>query len=156
MGWVKNCLPSKGDLLRVKRKKGYYHFGIASDSNHAIHYSGPHDDSIYDPSKLKIIHTVLAEFDRGDGFEVWVPYSSKFSRDEVVERAMTYLNSPTFRGRPYNFLKNNCEHFARWAYEDQARCIQVRDEIMKIIDERKNDIIDKADDIIIKIKNKVN
>lgn len=105
-----------GDLLRVKRRKGYFHYGIALDKDHVIHFSGTNDDSISNYKDVKIRKTTLSLFLRGDSLEVNTPFDSPFSREEIVSRAKLYLDQDKFNGSYYNLVTNNCEHFARYAY----------------------------------------
>ena len=74
---------------------------------------------------FKIIETSLERFLLGDQLEIEEPYNSKFDRDEVVQRAKNYANSHLFRQKYYNFVSNNCEHFARYCYDGKAESEQV-------------------------------
>lgn len=125
MEFVKKVVPQKGDLLRVKRKAGYYHFGIAVSESRVIHFTASQGDLSNDKKDLKIIETSFDRFALNDVPEILEPFSSKFSRDEVVKRAKNYVNSLLFRGKPYNFITNNCEHFARYCYDGEAKSEQV-------------------------------
>ena len=116
MGFVLSNAIHAGDLLRVRRAIGYFHFGVAVSDNEVIHFSGTDDDSIFNHEKVCIIKTSLSEFLKGDQCEIESPYVSPFSREEIVERAHNYLGQNTFMGKPYNLLSNNCEHFARYVY----------------------------------------
>ena len=60
-----------------------------------------------------------------DKLEIEMPYSSPYDRDDVVKRAKNYANSHSFRGKPYHFINNNCEHFARYCYEGRIESRQV-------------------------------
>lgn len=124
MAFQKMDRPLRGDLLRVFRKQGYYHFGIAVNETEVIHFSAPDGDMSENKRQLKIIKTSLERFLRGDQLEVEVPYTAKYSRDEVVERAEKYLDTK-FRDRNYNLVTNNCEHFARYCYDGKAESKQV-------------------------------
>ncbi len=125
MKFTKLDIPEKGDLLRVHRKKGYYHYGVASSESTVIHFTGKEDDSITDFKKVKIRETPLSDFVKKDKLQVLTPYSSSFSRDEVVDRAKSFLGSHKFRDKYYNLITNNCEHFARYIYFDKAESTQV-------------------------------
>ena len=127
MAFVKDKTPYKGDLLRVKRKQGYFHFGIAVSEDRVIHFTAPNSDLSEDNKQLKIVETPLSQFIRGDVLEIQEPYNAVFTRDEVVKRAKNYANSSCFRGKPYNFISNNCEHFARYCYDGKATSKQVND-----------------------------
>ena len=117
--------PTKGDLLRVHRKAGYYHFGIAVSSDRVIHFTAEKSDMAENKKDFKIIETSLERFLLNDELEIEEPYNSKFDRDEVVKRAKNYANSNLFRNKYYNFISNNCEHFARYCYDGRAESDQV-------------------------------
>lgn len=124
MSFKKVDRPLKGDLLRVHRQLGYYHFGVAVSEDRVIHFSAPEQD-ITDKTKMRIIETPLKDFLKGDELEVWQPYDSSFSREEVVKRAKKHVNSNRFRNKYYNVVTNNCEHFARYCYYDKNESKQV-------------------------------
>ena len=125
MAFLKILTPTKGDLLRVHRKEGYYHFGIAVSSDRVIHFTAESSDLSNNKKDFLIIETSLQRFLLNDELEIEEPYSSKFDRDEVVERAKNYANSNLFRKKYYNFVSNNCEHFARYCYDGSAQSEQV-------------------------------
>ena len=126
MAFKKVYRPFPGDLVRVKRKQGYYHYGIATDHFHIIHYSDFGSDSVLDPNKTRIIETKLEDFLRGGKCEKVEPFDSPFSKEEIVERARSYLGTYKFRGKTYNIVTNNCEHFARFIYYGEADSEQVK------------------------------
>lgn len=121
---INDVLP--GDLLRVKRKAGYFHYGIALDEDHVIHFSGTNDDSISNYKDVKIRKASLSLFLRGDTLEVNTPFDSPFSREEIISRAKAYLNKDKFNNAYYNLVTNNCEHFARYAYYGISTSKQVK------------------------------
>ena len=121
MSFELNVKPIKGDLIRVKRKLGYYHYGIYIGHNKVIHYSAPEDDSIFDNRNIEIRKGDLKEnFLRGDTLEVNIPYSSFYYRFIVCRRAKKLLGVHKFRDVDYDLLKNNCEHFANYCYFGEA------------------------------------
>ena len=121
MSFELNVKPIKGDLIRVKRKLGYYHYGIYIGHNKVIHYSAPEDDSIFDNRNIEIRKGDLqANFLRGDTLEVNIPYSSFYYRFVVCKRAKKLLGVHKFRDQDYDLLKNNCEHFANYCYFGEA------------------------------------
>ena len=121
MSFELNVKPIKGDLIRVKRKLGYYHYGIYIGHNKVIHYSAPEDDSIFDNRNIEIRKGDLQEnFLRGDTLEVNIPYSSFYYRFIVCKRAKKLLGVHKFRDVDYDLLKNNCEHFANYCYFGEA------------------------------------
>lgn len=125
MAFKKNIDILPGDLLRVKRSRGYYHYGIALDNENVIHFSGTNDDSISNYKDVKIRKAKLSLFLRGDELEVNIPFDSPFSREEIISRASKYLDSDKFNGSYYNLVNNNCEHFARYAYYGIIKSTQV-------------------------------
>ncbi|MCR5308600.1 MAG: lecithin retinol acyltransferase family protein [Bacilli bacterium] len=121
MSFEINVKPIKGDLIRVKRKLGYYHYGIYIGHNKVIHYSAPEDDSIFDNRNIEIRKGELDKnFLRGDVLEVNIPYSSFYYRFVVCRRAKKLLGVHKFRDQDYDLLKNNCEHFANYCYFGEA------------------------------------
>ena len=125
MSFQKIKTPEKGDLLRIRRKAGYYHFGIAVSSDRVVHFTGNEGDLSSSDKQLTVQETPLKQFVRDDVLEVEVPYSSPYTRDQVVRRARKLANHRTFRGKEYNFIDNNCEHVARYCYDGRAESKQV-------------------------------
>ena len=125
MPFIKTRIVERGDIIRVKRSKGYYHFGIAVDENTVIHFTALTDDMTSNKKEMKILETSLERFLRGGQLEVQTPYDSRFTRDEVVEKAKRWVNCSQFRGKYYNLTTNNCEHFARYCYYGSHRSNQV-------------------------------
>lgn len=123
--WKKNITPQPGDLIKVRRSAGYCHFGIAISSKEVIHFSGLQGDDITNPENIKIRKAPLKMFYRDDELEVLADWLSPFTAKEVIKRASAYLDSSYFRGKYYNFVTNNCEHFARFIYFGDASSKQV-------------------------------
>lgn len=119
----KNIMP--GDLVRVKRSKGYYHYGIMSDVDKIIHFTGPIDDSITKIENIKIRETSVENFVRGDTLQVLRPFSSSFDVNTVIERAKGFIGESKIFGKSYNLISNNCEHFARYIYFGKSDSKQV-------------------------------
>ena len=116
MSFVKSVEPLKGDLIRVQRKLGYFHFGIYIGKGKVIHFSANKDDSIFDNTHISISEAKLEDFLRGDILEVNLPFNALYSRREVVKRAKKMLGSKLLEGNVYDLLGNNCEHFANYCY----------------------------------------
>jgi hypothetical protein len=125
MGFIKNTTFQRGDLLRVRRIAGYYHYGIASSENTVIHFSGMEGDNVLNPNNIKIIETPIDSFLRGDFLEVLTPFKSKFSREEIEKRARNCIGNSKFNGKFYNLTTNNCEHFAKYCYYGKRKSSQV-------------------------------
>jgi len=134
MRFVKNLVPEKGDILRVQRPLGYYHFGIYADNGEVIHFSGANSDSVNDSKNVSIIKTSFERFEDGDQVEVNADFDSPFTRDEIVERAMSFLGQKTPGGKPYNFITHNCEHFANYCYYGRNISNQVINGAISIAD----------------------
>ena len=116
MGFKRNDVFQVGDLLRVRRLAGYYHYGIASSSDTVIHFSGVEGDNVLNPNNIKIIETSISDFLRGDFLEVLIPFKGKYTREEIEKRARNCIGNSKFNGKFYNLTTNNCEHFARFCY----------------------------------------
>lgn len=127
--WVKGKKPQQGDLIRVRRSAGYCHFGIAISEKEVIHFSGLQGDDVTNPENIRIRKAPIKMFYRDDELEVLDEWKSPFNSFEVVKRAKAYLDSAHFRGKYYNFVTNNCEHFARYVYYGDACSEQVRNGI---------------------------
>lgn len=109
MKWVYGNL-SIGDHIRVERNH-YYHHGIYLGNNEVIHYTAKNNDGIADPEQVKIRKTSL-DFFLNNGVAEKASYSTFekkncFSSKERVKNATSHLGEGN-----YNFLNNNCEHFA--------------------------------------------
>ena len=126
MEFKKVYRPEEGDMIRVRRKQGYAHFGIATSRNTVIHYSDFGSDSVLQASKVKIIETSLEDFLAGGKCEKVYPYDSPYDRKDVVARAKQHLGIKKFRDKTYNFVTNNCEHFASYIYYGVAESKQVQ------------------------------
>ena len=116
MSFQKVSRPLKGDIIRVHRKEHYYHYGIAIDEYAVVHFTALNDDMASNKKEMKILETSLERFLRGGELEVQMPYDSRYTRDEVVQKAKRWINCRQFRGKYYNLVTNNCEHFARYCY----------------------------------------
>ena len=120
MSWKKKLLPQAGDILRVHRKAGYYHYGIAVSNNRVVHFTAGDEDLSKNKKDMQIIESSLDRFLLGGTLQIESPYRSSYDPEVVVERAKSYVNSPRFRGKYYNFVTNNCEHFANFIYYGEA------------------------------------
>lgn len=116
--------PEAGDLLRVKRDKGYYHFGIATSENTVVHFTGNESDLSTDEGGIMIRETSLAKFLKNGVLQSKSHELSCYSQEELVARARKYVGKPTFNRKKYNFLTNNCEHFARYVFEGKPKSKQ--------------------------------
>lgn len=69
-------------------------------------------------SRIEIVS--LSEFTDGNGYDIQ-KFHSKFSRQEIVERALSRLGDDN-----YNVVFNNCEHFVSWCIHDKSFSKQIR------------------------------
>ena len=118
--------PQAGDLLRVKRKKGYCHYGIATSEDTVVHFTGAENDLSYDGGGIMVRETSLSIFVKQDVLTVKSAEDSPFTREEIVERARSFIGQTRFRKKKYNFITNNCEHFARYIFNGKAESTQVQ------------------------------
>lgn len=85
----------------------YRHYGISLGDGTVAHFRG---DRFLVQRTAWIQRTSLESFSQGD--EICLEDCEyAFSRDEVVRRALSQVGC-NFGG--YNFIFNNCEHFAYW------------------------------------------
>ena len=94
--------------LAIYRTTKYRHFGVDIGEGRVAHF---YANSIWERQDSRIIISSIEEFakDGEAGVLQYVPYA--FTREEVVERALSTLGT-NFGG--YSILENNCEHFALW------------------------------------------
>lgn len=126
MSFIEQKVPHVGDLVRVRRKQGYAHFGIAVAPDRVVHFTGAEGDLSKDSGGIMVRETSLSLFLQNDVLEVENTCKSPFKPEEIVDRARKFVGSTKFRNMSYNFITNNCEHFARYVYSGKARCYQVR------------------------------
>lgn len=126
MSWKKNLKPQAGDILRVHRKTGYYHYGIAVSNDRVVHFTAGDEDLAKNKKDMKIIESSLDRFLLGGRLEIESPYHASYEPKIVVERAKSYVNSQRFNGKYYNFITNNCEHFANFIYYGDRVSKQVK------------------------------
>ena len=93
----------------VTPRIGYQHHGLYIGQNRVIHLTSN--------SQIEIVS--LSEFTDGNGYSIQ-KFHSKFSRQEIVERAMSRLGDDN-----YHLVFNNCEHFCHWCIHDEHRSQQV-------------------------------
>lgn len=108
--------PKYGDLIRVKRPN-YYHVGIFYKDNKVIHFASDHGDSVTAPQEVYVHIAPMNEFLLGGALEV-----AQFNKEEkknirlpdkIIEIALSHIND-----KGYDFMQNNCEHFAN-------RCVYI-------------------------------
>lgn len=115
-----------GDIVKVRHAL-YVHYGVyveTSDDPHIIHYTG--ENGPQDFSGM-IRETPISVFLNGETKYSVCEFDPKnyktiYSGEETVKRAKSKLGE-----RNYNFLTNNCEHFAVWCKTGEEKCFQLRD-----------------------------
>lgn len=107
---------SKGDHIKVHRV-GYWHHGIDLGDGTVVHFTGEPGRK----TNATVKRTLMEEFLSG-GKLVVVEYSESYNPEEVVKRALSML----WNGG-YNFIFNNCEHFARYCKTGEKKSEQVKD-----------------------------
>lgn len=103
----------RGDIITCIRSEyfpfTYRHYGIYVGNNKVVHF----DSSYLGGNDHKIRLTSLNTFSRDENIEVdnYPMNEIIFTRDEIVNRAYDALHH-SFGS--YDFINNNCEHFAMW------------------------------------------
>lgn len=98
-----------GTLLQLRVYGVVKHFGIATGYGTIIHASARFG---------RVEESDFAEFCNGFRPTV-IPYSHHLTGSEIVARARRK------KGRRYNVIFNNCEHFITWAIEGRSRSSQL-------------------------------
>ena len=86
----------------------YRHYGVDLGDGTAVHFRGTLH---YIQADASIQRTSIQEFGKCDKIIIARAVRYTFPRHEVADRALSMVGSD-FGG--YNFLSNNCEHFANW------------------------------------------
>jgi len=92
----------------IARTLPYKHYGVEVEDGNVIHFIC---DSISRLPKASIQKVTMEEFLKGGVKEVDLEVTYKFTRDRIVKRAYSKLNTDFGGYHPY---KNNCEHFTAW------------------------------------------
>ena len=108
-------LPKLGDHLITPRTV-YYHHGIYVGDEKVVHYSGFSEEFKSGP----IEEVSLEEFLQEKEFKVQQHPNSKFSRQEIVQRAKSRIGE-----QKYNLIFKNCEHFVNWCIYNVSGSKQV-------------------------------
>lgn len=116
-----------GDIIAVRRRIGYSHFGVYVGNGNVVHFSGRKKGEL-NPLQSRIIKTDIKFFQRSGKVNV-VNKAERFSREEIVERAEWMVGKG--RGK-YDLARCNCEHFARWCESGEARSEQVEYVVEKV------------------------
>lgn len=90
-----------------------------------INYAGDLGTTLIAAKASAIIREEEWNFEDQEIFLVVHPKGTCLEGDEVIKRAYKYVGQKGFDGREkYNFLFNNCEHFANWCKTGKAYCEQ--------------------------------
>lgn len=112
--------PEIGDHLVTPRYGNIYtHHGVYIGNFTVLHYAGASGTG-EDQSVQEVSLDTFSGGPDGPGFIVTHHNDIVFTGDEIVERAKSRVGE-----NRYNFLFNNCEHFANWCIADQSESKQV-------------------------------
>ena len=95
-------------------------------NDRVVHFTAGDEDLAKNKKDMKIIESSLDRFLLGGRLEIESPYRASYDPEVVVERAKSYVNSQRFNGKYYNFITNNCEHFANFIYYGDRVSKQVK------------------------------
>jgi len=96
----------------------YDHHGIYIGNGRVIHYVGIRRGKL---TRGPVAETTLAAFAGRHGYRAISNESTKFTAEQIVERALTRLGE-----NHYRLFSNNCEHFCTWCTQGQPVSEQVR------------------------------
>lgn len=102
--------PKEGDIVRVKIKDTFYHYGIYIGNGDIIQYGTAGDAFTKSKEEIRVLITTYKEFLNGKSIEVRVlSLRDKIKRNSVkktIELAKNRLGEAK-----YDLIYNNCEHF---------------------------------------------
>jgi hypothetical protein len=101
----------------VSPRKWYDHHGIHVGNGRVVHYAGFCKGLLH---RGPVEEVSLAEFARGNGYEVRPHAASPFTPGEIARRAKNRIGEDC-----YDILARNCEHFCEWCITGRARSSQV-------------------------------
>ena len=110
---------ARGDHIKVARQL-YDHHGIDVGNGEVIHYSG---EMNAEKKNAVICRVSKAAFAAGGKVEIVIHEGNCFLPEETVQRAEKYLGDGLGL---YDFLGNNCEHFAYWCKTGRRESKQVK------------------------------
>lgn len=114
---IKKMYPT-GPLINIISH--YKHYGVDVGDGSVVHFTGK--GMILSNVATCIQHTSMEEFLDGSKNEIDTIVNYKYKRETVVKRALSKVGSD-FGG--YDFLRNNCEHFAYWCATGERTSRQV-------------------------------
>jgi hypothetical protein len=120
--------PKPGDVIwanRIVKGRPYNHCGIYEGGGRVIHFAAPQGAEI--SQENAVVHrTSLDHFADGCPVKI-IEYAEGFSSEETLRRARSRIGE-----RGYDFLTNNCDHFATACKTGEHHSLQV-DEAKKVI-----------------------
>jgi hypothetical protein len=116
-GKTNGSIPKPGDVIWVDRGL-YQHCGIYEGGGWVIHFAAPAGSEVNQENA--VVHRIrLEDFQRGDTLKV-VKFEEGYPPEETLRRAYERIGE-----RGYDFLTNNCDHFATWCKTGEHRSLQV-------------------------------
>lgn len=118
---LKGIKPNAGDVLWANRMaKGlpYNHCGIYIGEGRIIHFAAP-DGAEISQENAVIHETSYDNFSSGCEVKI-IGFKECYTPEETVKRAQSRLGE-----KGYNFLTNNCDHFATWCKTGKHQSLQV-------------------------------
>jgi HRAS-like suppressor 3 len=100
----------------VTSRRGYMHHGIYVGRGMVVHYAGLSRFLHSGP----VEEVTMSRFSRGRAVRIIEYSASKYSPQEIVQRAFSRLGEDE-----YQVLRNNCEHFCNWCISGRSRSTQV-------------------------------
>jgi hypothetical protein len=120
--------PKPGDVIwanRFFKGRPYNHCGIYEGAGQVIHFAAPEGSEI--SQENAVVHrTSLDHFADGCPVKI-IEYPEGYSTEETLRRARSRIGE-----KGYNFLTNNCDHFATDCKTGEHHSLQV-DEVKKVI-----------------------
>ena len=122
----------RGDVIRAKQG-AIYHFGIYVTDEEVIQFGkAPMLRQADERDKdMEVIATDISDFACGKPVErckfTFKDKFKKFPPDKVVSNARARLGE-----KGYNFLHNNCEHFAIWCKTGVSESTQIENFLQRI------------------------
>lgn len=99
----------------VTPRRGFVHHGIHVGNGRVVHYAGLSRGLARGPVR----EVSLAEFERGHGWRIEA-VAGRYDGASIADRARSRLGEDR-----YSVVSNNCEHFAHWCRDGEARSLQI-------------------------------
>ena len=123
-----------GDHIKVYYRANFenplpfYHHGIF------IGYNENNEPQIINQSRKGVCIDDLEHFTSGNN-RLWIVEHDykKFSREQVVQRALDIYNDKENIDKKYDLIFNNCEHFANFIIEGKKESVQVKNTVKTLL-----------------------